>query len=427
MSSANASLHLNRRDFLRAATASLTLPLLQGGSGQGAADGEAKKIAAIVTEFRTNSHAEVIVGRWLEGFELDGQSDRPKSQLVALFADQFPDSDIGRKLCEKHKVPVYGTIREALCRGGDKLAVDGVLIIGEHGKYPFNEKGQHLYPRRRFFEETVQVFRDSGRSVPVFSDKHLSYNWKDAKWMYDQAVERKVPFMAGSSLPTAWRVPALELEAGSEVEEGLAVGYGGVESYGFHALETLQCLMERRKGGETGVVAVQCLEGEAVWKAAEEKRWSRRLLTAALARGGERTKPGEPEKLCKNPAVFLIEYKDGRKAAVLMLSGVTSDFHFAAQVAGQREPVATSVWLQNARPFGHFAILARGIDRMFTSGKPSWPVERTLLTTGVLDAVMTSRFEKQKRLETPHLAIAYAPGPAWTQPPKPKTGPQPNL
>jgi hypothetical protein len=414
-----------RRDFLHAAGAA-ALPLLAGPLAQRApAADEARNIAAVVTEFRTNSHAEVIAGRWLEGFELDGQSERPRSRLVALFTDQVPASDLSRKLSEKHKVPVYDTIREALCRGGAKLAVDGVLLIGEHGKYPFNEKGQHEYPRRRFFEETVKVFRDSGRVVPVFSDKHLSYNWKDAKWMYDQAAELKVPFMAGSSLPGAWRRPALELEAGTDVEEALAVGYGGLESYGFHALETLQCMMERRKGGETGVAAVQCLEGEAVWKAAQDKRWSRRLLDAALATGTDKTRAGAPEQNCKNPAAYLLEYKDGRRAAVLMLSGHTSDFLFAARVAGRREPAATNFWLQDGRPYGHFTLLAQGIDRMFATGKPSWPVERTLLTTGVLDAVMTSRFEKHKRLETPHLAVAYAPGPAWAQPPKPKTGPQP--
>lgn len=418
---------LSRRAFLRAACAGGALAFLgRPGASVRAAD-EVKKVAAVITEFRTNSHAEVIVGRWLEGFELDGQSERPRSRLVSMHTDQVPDNDLSRKLGEKHKVPIHASVREALCLGGNRLAVDGVLLIGEHGKYPYNDKGQHMYPRRQLFEEIIKVFRASGKVVPVFSDKHLSYNWKDAKWMYDQTVELKVPFMAGSSVPTTWRKPALEIEAGAEVQEAVAVGYGGLESYGFHALEMLQCLMERRKGGETGVVAVQCLEGDAVWKAAEEKRWSRRLLDAALAAGTEKTKAGAPEKVCKKPAAFLIEYKDGRRAAVLMLSGCTSEFLCAAQIAGQRTPAAINFWLQDGRPYGHFTMLSQGIDRMFVTGKPSWPVERTLLTTGILDAAMTSRFEKQQRLETPQLVFAYAPGPAWTQPAKPRTGPQPNL
>lgn len=386
-----------------------------------------KNIAAVVTEYRTNSHAEVIVSRWLEGFELDGLSVKPRSRLVALYTDQVPKNDLSRGLAKKHEIPIFPSIREALCRGGDKLAIDGVLLIGEHGTYPYNEKEQHLYPRRRFLEETVKVFRDSGRVVPVFSDKHLSYNWENAKWMYDQATTLKVPFMAGSSLPLTWRRPAVELEAGSPVEEILAVGYGGLklESYGFHALETMQCLMERRKGGETGVKAVTCLEGQAVWKAGDEKRWSRELLQAALAVGTDATKKAKPEDVCTKPAAFLIEYADGTRGTVLMLTGLTREFLAAARVAGHAAPFAATFWLQPGRPFGHFSQLSRAIDQMFMSGKPTYPVERTLLTTGVLDAAITSQFEGHKRLETPQLAITYKPGPAWQAPPAPKTGDQP--
>ena len=411
---------VSRRDFLRTAAATALAPLAAHVPGRAA---DAKTVAAIVTEYRTNSHAEVIVSRWLEGFELDGQSERPASRVVSMFTDQVPTNDLSRKLAETYKFPIYPTIAEALCRGGKKLAVDAVLLIGEHGKYPYNDKGQHEYPRRRFFEETAKVFRDSGRAVPVFSDKHLAYNWTDAKWIYDQARELKVPFMAGSSLPMSWRRPPVEIEAGANIEEALVVGHGGLESYGFHALEGLQCWMERRQGGETGVVAVQCLEGDAVWKAAEDKRWSRKLLDAALAVGSDQTKKGDPEKNSKKPAAYLIEYKDGRRGTVLMLSGHTGDFLIAARLAGKKEPVATQFWLQDGRPFGHFTMLSQGIDRMFATGKPSWPVERTLLTTGMIDAAMTSRFENQRRLETPQLVLSYAPGPAWTQPAKPKTGP----
>jgi hypothetical protein len=413
---------LNRRQFLQT---SAGLVAMLGEQNASCSADEVKTVAAVVTEFRTNSHAEVIVSRWLEGFELDGKSAGPKSKLVALYTDQVAAKDISRALADKHKVPIYPTIRETLCRGGNKLAVDGVVLVGEHGNYPFNDKEQHLYPRRRFFEETIQVFRDSGRVVPVFSDKHLSFSWENAKWMYDQAVSLKVPFMAGSSMPTAWRKPALDLDVGSKIEEAVAIAYGGLESYGFHALESLQCLMERRQGGETGVAAVTCVEGDAVWKAAEDRRWSRALLDTALAVAPNTAKKGKPEDKCKKPSAFLIEYKDGRRGTVLMLNGYNVDWVVALRLTGKAEPVATSFWLQDGRPFGHFTMLVQGIDAMIQSGKPSWPVERTLLTTGILDAAMTSKFEKNKRLETPHLAIAYPPGPAWKLPAAPLTGPQP--
>ena len=142
-------------------------------------------------------------------------------------------------------------------RPGD-LAVDGVLIVAEHGDYAGNERHRHLYPRRYFFEQVCGVFAMSGRSVPVFNDKHLAYDWNDALWMYERARELDVPFMAGSALPLCSRGPELEHEPGTPIEEALSIGYihpflFGLDSYGFHALEGLQCMVERRDGGESGI------------------------------------------------------------------------------------------------------------------------------------------------------------------------------
>lgn len=409
----------HRRQFLQTAATGAFLATAH------AAETPAKAIAAIVTEFRPNSHAEMLAGRWLEGFELDGKSERPQSRLVSLYTDQVPANDIGRKLAEKHGVSIYTSVRKALCRGGEKFAVDGVLLIGEHGSYPSNEKGQQLYPRRQFFEEVVQVIRDSGRSVPVFCDKHLSYSWDNAKWMYDRAAELKMPLMAGSSAPGAWRRPARELTAGSVIEEALMTCYGGLERSGFHGLECLQSLMERRSGGETGVAAVICLEGDAIWQAAQAGRWSRPLLDAALAVAVPKSvKKGKPEDNCKKPVAYIIEYNDGRRATLLFVGEHVPQYLFAARLTGKAEPWAVHFVLQLGRPFGHFTPLARGIDRMFLTGRPSWPVERTLLTTGILDAALTSRFQGHKRLATPHLAIRYVPAPAWQTPPPPQTGPR---
>src|SRR5690606_8413139 len=175
------------------------------------------------------------------------------------------------------------SIVDALTLGGETLAVDGVLLIGEHGRYAWNEKEQHLYPRKYVMEQICGVMAASGRAVPVFNDKHLSYNWHDARWMFDRLAALGAPFMAGSSLPTCWRSPWLEHELETPIREALAIGYSGLDSYGFHALETLQCMVERRNGGETGVEAVTCLEGEAVWEAAAAGVWSRALAEAACA------------------------------------------------------------------------------------------------------------------------------------------------
>ena len=124
---------------------------------------EPKKIAAVVTEYRNWSHADVIVGKILEGYNYDGGAG-PNLKLVSMYVDQFPDKDMSRDLAKKYGFTIYDTIDEALTLGGKELAVDGVVIVGEHGKYPSNDKGQVLYPRRRFFEEVTQRLRQGRRS-----------------------------------------------------------------------------------------------------------------------------------------------------------------------------------------------------------------------------------------------------------------------
>jgi hypothetical protein len=151
----------------------------------------------------------------------------------------------GRFRAERSKrygIPIFGSIAEALTLGGATLAVDGVAIIGEHGKYPRNEKRQTLYPRYEFFKEVIKVFEASGRSVPVFNDKHLSTEWKRCVEMVEDARRLSFPFMAGSSLPVTRRIPAVDVPWGCPLVESVCVGYGGVDSYDFHGLETAQCM-----------------------------------------------------------------------------------------------------------------------------------------------------------------------------------------
>jgi hypothetical protein len=376
---------------------------------------EPKKIAAIVTEYRKWSHADVIIGKILEGYNYD-HKEGPNLRVASMYVDQFPDKEMSRDLAKKYHFPIYDSIEKALTLDGKSLAVDGVLCIGEHGKYPTNAKGQILYPRRRFFEEVCKVFEKSKKSVPVFNDKHLAATWEDAKWMYDRSRELFVPLMAGSSVPVTWRRPPLKLPMGCAIAEAVQVGYGPFEGYGFHALEGLQCMVERRKVGETGVKAVQCVQGEEMWQKLDQGVWSKSLLEAAIERIPAHA-PGDyrqPTAKTTDAGVFLVEYRDGLKAAVAMLNGWVHEgdggaFTFACRLQGEEKPRATHYYLQQPDPFAHFAYLVRAIDAMMQSGHAVYPVERTLLTTGILDAVMTSKAEKNRRVETPHLAIQYKP------------------
>src|SRR3954467_12689906 len=244
------------------------------------------KLAAICTTYFKYSHAQHIVDRFLEGYGWNGAHHYPAMDLVSLFVDQGNNNrDLSKERIARHpSTKLYPTIAEALTLGGSKLAVDGVVLVGEHGNYPRNEKGQTKYPRYEFFQQIVKVFRDSGRAVPVFSDKHLSWNWEWAKEMYDTSREMKFPLMAGSSLPVTWRTPSLEMPLGARIREAVCVCYGGIDSYDFHGLETLQCMVERRQGGETGVRWLQAYRGDAFWQAHHQELWSRELFEAALCR-----------------------------------------------------------------------------------------------------------------------------------------------
>jgi hypothetical protein len=215
--------------------------------------------------------------------------------------------------------------------------------------------------------------------------------------------------MAGSSVPVAWRRPDLRPESGTEWEQVLAVGYGHpsyAEGFGFHALEALQVMTERRKGGETGVKAVQYLEGKEAWDAARAGQWNRTLLEEALDRVPVRGK-GKVEDEDREAIVYLIEYRDGLKATVYLSPHHCQEFAFAGRVRGKTAPLAC--WFELPRPQrDHFSFQAQAVARMMVSGKPTYPVERTLLTTGLVDALWESRLSGHQRRETPELAVKYA-------------------
>ena len=235
---------------------------------------------------------------------------------------------------------IYPTIADALTLGTGKLAVDGVLLIGEHGNYPNNDKGQKLYPRYEFMQQVVDVYDKSGRAVPVFNDKHLSYDWDKAKWMYDQSRRLKFPMAAGSSCSVTFRRPELDFPLDAPFEDALSVGGGWVEDGGiFHNLEVLQCFTERRKGGETGVRAVEHLQGQAVWKAEADGHWSRHLLDAALSRG--RKPPPAVPKTCRTRCCAWSSTTTASGPAP-DAAGMVNEYLFAAKIGGKfNRPCAT--------------------------------------------------------------------------------------
>ena len=128
-----------------------------------------KKVAAIVTEYRHNSHADVIVSRLLQTYTLDDKGERSNLKLVSLYLDQVPEKDTGRKWAKKYGVPIHKTIRGALTLGSDKLAVDGVLHVAEHGDYPRNAFGSQAYPSGVFSRKPKRSFVNRDDPFPFSS------------------------------------------------------------------------------------------------------------------------------------------------------------------------------------------------------------------------------------------------------------------
>ncbi len=362
-----------------------------------------KRIAAIVTEYRPNSHADVLVGKYLEGYNQDNQQPYPRSKIVSMFTEQVPENDMSRALSKKHNVPIFRTVADALTLGGNTLAVDGVLLVGEHGNYPTNDKEQKLYPRFEMFLKITDVFRELRKSVPVFNDKHLSWSWRQAKRMVEISNELKFPMLAGSTVPVAWRIPAIDTPFGVAQKYAVAVSYSGIDIYGFHLLESLQAVVERRKGGETGVKWVQCLENEQCWNFIGQNDWVKRLFNEAIAKSYTR-KEGDLKQLVKNPSVFIIEYNDGLQAAAFLMTGLVEDFTVAVHLTDQTTPFSTLMRLQAGKPHHHFGCLVKHIERLFETGKAPYPVQRTMLTSGILDFSLESRFQGYKKLDTAELA-----------------------
>lgn len=376
--------------------------------------GSRKKLAAIAADYRIHSEADHLVTRFLEGYWIDDDYRRPPCDIASLYLNREPAGDIGRRLSTAWQFRLAASIAGALTAGPGKLAVDGVLLLGGDGGSPDL--------RFDFFEQVVAAFRQGGRSVPVFCAGHLAEDWDRAGSMYRQSREMGFPLMAGSSAAVAFRRPELEYPLpsgfddaplgdraparyplGVEFQDALVLAPGGSPADLFSSLEVLQAFLERRRGGETGIRSLESLAGSAVWRAAEEGRWSKELMKAALGRA-ERPGKGTPEEV-DHPAVWLIEYLDDTRAAILSLGGLVSEHLAAFRLKGRRE-IDSTLCYTPVESRNDFSLVVEGISQMMVTGSCPYPIERTLLTTGALSFLRESSVHG-KRIETPQLGIAY--------------------
>ncbi len=383
------------------------------------------RIAVLANVYRTHLHTQHIIDRVLEGYNWGGVFRHPALEVVSIYVEQRGPGDlVPERAARHHDMKVCSSVAEALTLGTGKLDVDGVIYIGEQGDYPTNEKGQTLYPRYQFYKQVMDVFRASKRSVPVYTDKHFSWNWAWAKEMFDDSRELHFPLMAGSSLPITWRIPQVEMPLGAPIREGMCVAFGGVDSYDIHALDALQCIMERRKGGEVGVEWLQAYRGANFWKAHEQGVWSAALFKAGLCRSMTlgQSRQGfsdvfptldEMKAIVKNPLAYHFQYKDGTLGTIMLVNGLVEDFNVAASIEGEPKPFSTTMYLSRGRELAtlesYFDPIVYYIEQMMLTHKEPYPPDRVLLTTGLLCAGIDSLFQNEQRLQTPQLAIHYQP------------------
>ncbi len=357
------------------------------------------KIAFLGTVVRRHSHAQHFLDRHTLGYTWNGRWQEPRIEVGSVFIDQFPKDDLAKSRIKRHDLDLYPTI----------------------------EKGQHLYPRYDWFKKVVKVFEDSGRSVPVFNDKHLSTDWDECVEMVEDSRRLGFAFLAGSSLPVTRRMPAIDMPLGTRLKESVCVAYGGVDSYDIHALETAQCMSERRQGGETGVKQIHALKGENLWNrlAAADCQTTRKLIVSALTRShnlpvkeGFPTAPVSMEWLqsnMPNSIGYLVEHRDGLRTTML-LTGIR-DFNYAGMTEDGKL-ISCQMYLpmpeRGSTTADFFNPLARHIETTIIERKSPYPVERTLLTSGMVIGGVDSLFQSQKPVPTPHLNIAYAPSPEST-------------
>ena len=413
---------MKRRSFLSSSGALFYVPSALASAEGSESKQKRKKIAFLGTEVREHSHSQHFLDRLALGYGWKGKWQNPRLDIASVYIDQFPKkNDLGRDRINKYGLELYPTIEEALTLGGGDLAVDGVVIIAEHGDYPTNHKGQKLYPRYDWFKKCVEVFEKSKRGVPVFNDKHLSTSWEECIEMVNDSKRLNFPFFAGSSLPVTRRMPAIDIPYDIPMKESVCVAYGGVDSYDFHALETAQCMSERRKGGEVGISQVHAMKGNKVWEklANNDHKDTRRLVLSALTRSHNLPVSGGyysgkitfdwVKKTFPNPVAYFIEHLDGFKTTMILTS--IRDFNYAGLCADDNSIISTQMYLpmptHGSTTADFFHPLCRHIENTVITSEVPYPVERTLLTSGMTLAGVESLHLGQVPVKTPNMSVRY--------------------
>ena len=409
---------ISRRNFLGTASA---VPLLKGPPRLRAEDTGEKGIAIIATEWAFESLAQQVGDAFLMGYPYEGKWHQPRARVRSVYVERDPTSALIRQRSDGFGMVLYPTIAETLRCGKSSIGVDAVLVLADSGSKPRStQSDRERCDRYRYFQQIVKIFREEQTALPLYFSHFLSDYFKESEIILSTSQKIGSPLMTGSTTPLTWRMPECDLPYGRAVKEALVVTGRDSETAEFEALEAMQGMLERRRGGETGVRSVRLLKGDQVWQAASERRWSQTLLEAALSRSdkllGITLKDARPQDLVNSgvlpgivdhPRACIIEYVDGLRATLLQLRGAIGDLVFSARLAGRTNPLATQFLTAPMISGSHSSCLVTKIEAMVTTGVSPCPAERGWLVRGVLEKSEESGVRRGEMVRTPELKRTY--------------------
>lgn len=396
--------------MMRAGALIVAVLLLGMAPGPGAAAPQpSKRIAFLIDSWYPISHAEVIGTRLLEGYRMGDRTYSSPVGVASVLVTAPRPTDRTNELPSRYGIRVAGSVAEALLvdprAAQPKLAVDGALIAVRTplpASPPAQPSGQF-----RLFRETMAVFDRVGSHVPVFVDKNLAATWEESLAITAEGAKRGVPMMGGSVVP--WVPLDPPPPPGRKPQVAVAVAAAPYHLYAIHVAELLQAFLETRGPRETGVASVREV-GKGFWALPDRDQWGRDIVDALLARAKTRRSyaPRVPDGLGDEVFVVLIQYVDGTRGVVALMTGQFDDAEFllGARYEGQAAPYLGGLVLGGA-PYDHFGYLVHALIQFYTTGQSVAPAERTLLSTGISLMGLRSREVGGQAISLPSLAVSY--------------------